>query len=363
MDTVKDNSDIYNVIGLMSGTSLDGVDIAFCTFRQAEGKWSYTVPAAETIGYSAEWRKRLSELENRSALDFVKTDAEYGHYLGRITREFMESHGLKPDFIASHGHTIFHQPAGNFTSQIGKGSSIAAETGCAVVCDFRSTDVALGGQGAPLVPIGDHLLFEKFTYCLNLGGFANISTLDSGKRIAYDICPANIVLNDLASLLHQDYDENGEISRNGFLCIPLLEELNELAYYYQKPPKSLGKEWVISEVNPLLKRYDISPVDKLRTFTEHIAVQVANAVQARESSSMLITGGGAFNGFLTGKIREKTALEIVLPDPLTINFKEAVIFAFLGVLRWRGEVNCLESCTGALHDNSGGAIYHAFRGV
>jgi anhydro-N-acetylmuramic acid kinase len=354
------NSDSYRVTGLMSGTSLDGVDIAFCIFELKEGKWSYRLEKGETIPYSAEWRSRLSRLENGSALDFARTDAEYGHYLGVITRNFHQLHHLKPDFIASHGHTIFHQPDRSFTSQIGKGSSIAAETGCPVVCDFRSADVALGGQGAPLVPAGDQYLFAEYTHCLNLGGFANISFDSAGERIAFDICPANIVLNHLSAFSGKEYDENGGIARTGTLHPPLLEALNRLEYYHTPPPKSLGKEWVLSEIHPVLNRFDIPPQDKLRTFTEHIAGQIARTTAGVGSGSLLATGGGAFNTFLTEEICKKTKLSLVLPDPLVINFKEALIFAFLGVLRWKKEVNCLRSVTGARQNNTGGAIYYAF---
>lgn len=355
------NSEVsYKVTGLMSGTSLDGVDIAFCTFDFREGKWEYTIAEAETIPYSNEWKKRLSDLENRNALEFATTDAEYGHYLGKITHTFHQKYKLRPDFIASHGHTIFHQPLSKFTSQIGKGSAIAAETGFPVVCDFRSTDVALGGQGAPLVPVGDRLLFARYTYCLNLGGFANISYKESCSRIAFDICPANIVLNYLASFLDKDFDENGKLAASGNPDPELLEALNNLEFYHRLPPKSLGKEWVISEIHPLLQRSGISLSDKLSTYVEHIAIQVAGALTSSPSSTLLITGGGALNGFLIERIRALTGIELVVPDPLTINFKEALIFAFLGVLRWRGEINCLKSCTGASHDNVGGAIYNAF---
>ena len=360
MDPKEKNKTAYKVTGLMSGTSLDGVDIAFCTFNLKNGEWIYTIEKTETIPYPADWKSRLSDLENRSALEFVKTDAEYGHYLGKIVKAFHMNHNLKPDFIASHGHTIFHQPGSKFTSQIGKGSAIAAETGVPVVCDFRSTDVALGGQGAPLVPLGDQLLFNTYTYCLNLGGFANISYGKSGKRIAFDICPANIVLNYLASFLDKDYDENGESARKGILHQPLLEELNKLEFYHRPPPKSLGKEWVLSEVHPVLQLFSIPVEDKLRTFVEHIAEQVSRSVEPGETATLLMTGGGAFNDFLAERIREKTRVAVIIPDPLTLNFKEALIFSFLGVLCWRGEVNCLKSVTGASHNNIGGAIYRAF---
>ncbi len=309
MDSSRINKDTYRVTGLMSGTSLDGVDIAFCTFNLMKGKWNYNLEKAETIVYSNEWKARLSSLENEPAFEFVKTDAEYGHFLGKITKEFLVKYNLKPDFIASHGHTIFHQPEKNFTSQIGNGSAIAAETGFPVVCDFRSVDVALGGQGAPLVPIGDQLLFGNYDYCLNLGGFANISFKQSGNRTAFDICPVNIVLNHLASFLHKEYDENGMLARNGSFCKPLLEELNNLKFYRKPPPKSLAKEWVLLEVNPLMDRFEIPIEDKLRTFTEHIAGQIANVVNATNQSAILITGGGAFNSFLIERIREGTKNE------------------------------------------------------
>jgi anhydro-N-acetylmuramic acid kinase len=360
MDPSPLNKDTYKVTGLMSGTSLDGVDIAFCTFSLRSGKWTYRLEKAETVSYSNEWKHRLSNLENEGAVEFVKTDAEYGHYLGKITKEFHQKHHLKPDFIASHGHTIFHQPECKFTSQIGNGSAIAAESMVPVVCDFRSADIALGGQGAPLVPIGDQLLFGDYDYCLNLGGFGNISFRQSGNRTAFDICPVNIVLNHLASFLHKVYDENGKLSRNGSIFQPLMEELNSLKFYSKPPPKSLGKEWVLLEVYPLIQHFKIPVEDKLRTYTEHIACQVANVVGTTIPSTILITGGGAFNSFLIELIRVKTGMNLVLPDNLTINFKEALIFAFLGVLRWRDEVNCLKSYTGASHDNIGGAIYKLF---
>lgn len=360
MNPGKEKTFVYKVTGIMSGTSLDGVDIASCTFHFRNVKWTYSMEKAETIPYPEEWKARLAGLENKSAVEFAKTDAEYGHFLGKIAKAFHSRHKLEPSFIASHGHTIFHQPAAGFTTQIGKGSCIAAEAGIPVVCDFRSADVALGGQGAPLVPVGDRLLFGQYTYCLNLGGFANISYERSGKRIAYDICPANIVLNHLASVLHKNFDEDGLISRNGTLHQSLLNDLNNLEYYKLPPPKSLGKEWVLAVIHPLLEKYSIPVEDKLRTFTEHIAEQVSASVRAGRKNTMLVTGGGASNRFLAERIFGKCKVDAVIPDPLTLNFKEALIFAFLGVLRWRGEINCLKSATGARTDNCGGTIYSPF---
>ncbi|NQV03341.1 MAG: anhydro-N-acetylmuramic acid kinase, partial [Bacteroidia bacterium] len=267
-----------------------------------------------------------------------------------------------------------------WSTQIGKGAAIAAETGLPVVCDFRSTDVALGGQGAPLVPIGDQLLFTDYHYCLNLGGFANISFVQEGKRIAYDICPANMVLNTLANQAGQAFDDNGNMARSGKILPGLLESLNHLSYYHQPAPKSLGKEWVESTINPLLDPLIQHPAtlslrgaeaarepkqerrgnkiqDLLHTFCEHIAIQAGNNTGINRVDKLLITGGGAMNSYLVERIRHYAAPQIILPDLQTIHFKEALIFAFLGLLRWRNEINILSSVTGAKRDSVGGAIY------
>ncbi len=353
----------YFVIGLMSGTSLDGLDLAFCEFEKTDNRWSYQIHQAETFPYTRDWKSRLSSIESAPAVDFAMTDASYGHLLGKYTKEFIEHHQLRPDFVASHGHTIFHQPQNRFSTQIGKGSAIAAETGLPVVSDFRSADVALGGQGAPLVPIGDRLLFSDYEYCLNLGGFANISFEKDGNRIAFDICPANIVLNYLAEKSGANYDDRGEMARKGTIQPGLLEKLNGLPYYSRQAPKSLGKEWVLAEIRPLIDADLSYPVsdsllcDLLATFCEHISIQIARVAGSMPGEKILITGGGAFNKFLIERIAQHIRAEIGLPDDNTINFKEAMIFAFLGVLRWRNEVNCLRSVTGAVRDSVGGAIY------
>ncbi|MCX6279742.1 MAG: anhydro-N-acetylmuramic acid kinase [Bacteroidetes bacterium] len=347
----------YNVIGLMSGTSLDGLDLAFCEFENVNKQWKYYILNAETIPYSSEWRRRLSTLESASAFEFVAADVEYGHLLGKLTIDFIKKFHLHPDFIASHGHTIFHQPEKKITSQIGRGSAIAAETGLPVICDFRSLDVALGGQGAPLVPIGDQLLFGHIEYCLNLGGFANISFQRGDRRIAFDVSPANIVLNYLARIVGYEYDEDGRLASEGKINRQLYDALNSLAFYHTQPPKSLGKEWVVNSVFPLLNDLQIPVNDLLATFCEHIAIQVALAATGSPSDKLMITGGGALNSFLISRIRHYTKPQIIIPDANTINYKEALIFAFLGVLRWRNEDNCLKSVTGAIRDSSGGAVY------
>lgn len=368
-------SEVYHIIGLMSGTSLDGLDIAFCRFEFKEGRWIYQIIEAETVSYSDSWRMRLQQLDCQTAGELALADAELGHLMGGMVQSFIERHGISPLFIASHGQTIFHQPGRRLTTQIGKGAAIAAETGLPVVCDFRSLDVALGGQGAPLVPIGDRLLFPDYDYCLNLGGFANISYEQGNHRIAYDICPANLVLNALSGEAGEPFDENGEMARSGSLLPALLESLNNLPFYHHPPPKSLGKEWVDEHIWPLFNEflnhesrgmrhkgtriaYRASRIaDLLNTFTEHIAIQVARNSGTDRAKKLLITGGGALNTYLVERIRHHSAPEVVLPDLQTIQFKEALIFAFLGLLRWRGEANALASVTGARRDNIGGAVY------
>ncbi len=340
----------------MSGTSMDGVDIAFCTLK-FDKKWSYKIEHAETIPYSKKWKDLLQNLENSSAFDYALANTSYGHYLGKLVHSFVKKHRIKPDLISSHGHTIFHQPVIKLTSQIGNGAAIAAECGFPVVCDFRTKDVALNGQGAPLVPIGDKLLFGQYDLCLNLGGFANVSFDKGGKRIAYDICPANIVLNTFAEKLGKRYDAKGSIARGGKIDAQLLKKLNTLPYYKKNHPKSLGKEWVTSTILPIIKGSKLSPTDILRTFTEHIAVQITKAIK-NSGQKLFISGGGVYNDFLIERIKFHCGkTKIIIPDKLSIEFKEALIFALLGVLRYRGEVNALNSVTGAIADNTGGAIY------
>jgi anhydro-N-acetylmuramic acid kinase len=349
--------DQYKVIGLMSGTSLDGLDIAYCQFQNEKGKWDYTILHAETIPYSEDWFKRLSGLPGSTATEFAAADHAFGHLLGRLCSEFIEKHKIKPDFIASHGHTIFHQPGRGFTSQIGNGAAIKAESGLPVICDFRSGDIANGGQGAPLVPAGDRLLFSDYDYCLNLGGFANVSFERNGNRIAFDICPVNIVLNSLAGLEGQPYDKDGRLAESGKVNLTLLEQLNSLPYYRHSGPKSLGKEWVDENINPLINHSGIIFVDILSTYVTHIAQQISLQTGKESSKKLFITGGGVHNKYLISMIRSLVKTQIIIPDLLTVDFKEAIIFAFLGVLRWRKEINCFKTVTGSKKDGSFGAVY------
>jgi len=347
----------------MSGSSLDGVDLACCRLERKNTGWHFEILTGETVDYPSTWRKRLEQLPGSDAFAFAQTHVDYGHLLGQMAFDFIHRLQVKPDFISSHGHTVFHRPDLGFTSQIGDGAAIAAEAGLPVICDFRSMDIALAGQGAPLVPIGDKLLFSDFDFCLNLGGFANISYDDThGKRIAFDICPANTVLNRLAQKMGYSYDPDGRLAKEGTIIEPLLDELNCLPYYNQPPPKSLWKDFTSKNIEPLLDRYPGSIPDLLRTYVEHIAIRVAASMHVKPAGKKsLVTGGGAHHIFLIERIKAHTSHSIMLPDRLIIDFKEALIFAFLGLLRMLGENNCLASVTGASRDSSGGAIYTGMR--
>lgn len=341
-------------LGLMSGTSLDGIDLALCRFETSESGWSFAIEAADTVPYSAEWRKKLVEAEKSTAQNILLLHNEYARYTGEVINRFLQGKAA-PQLVASHGHTIFHQPEKHFTFQLGNGTVIAAETGIKTISDFRNMDVALGGQGAPLVPIGDCLLFGEYEYCLNLGGFANISYKKGDQPIAFDIGPANIVLNYLAQQKGQEYDKNSLIAKNGQVDNILLKELNNLTFYRQNPPKSLGKEWLDSELIPLLRKSSLSLPDQMRTLYEHIAFQIGQVIH--HPGKMLITGGGAHNPLLLERIAACSKAEVIIPEKEIIDYKEALIFAFLGVLNNRGQVNCLSAVTGASRDNTGGTIH------
>jgi anhydro-N-acetylmuramic acid kinase len=352
-----------NVIGVMSGTSLDGLDIAFIRFERRQKSWSYKLLQGEVIPYPASWKKKLKNIERGTAVELAQMHVQYGHHLGEAIASFIKRNRIKPDLIASHGHTIFHQPQHQFTYQIGDGAAIYATTGIPVVSDFRSVDVALGGQGAPLVPLGDQLLFDEFDACLNLGGFANISFTKRKEVLAYDICPVNIVLNELAGLLGKEFDKSGKWARSGACNNKLLDELNALTYYRKTPPKSLGKEWVLKNVMPLLKKNQLTVQDQLRTFTEHIAIQIKRSLKNQKAGMVLVSGGGSFNDFLMEKIGENSGSAIVKASFEITKFKEAIIFGLLGVLRVENETNSLKSVTGARRNDVGGCIYGNFRQI
>ncbi len=343
-----------SVLGLMSGTSLDGVDLAVCSFAESD-KIEFEIKAVETIPYNQYWQKCLSDAHNLNASELTAFDIEYGKYLGELCKYFIGKSKLKVNFIASHGHTIFHKPEKGISLQIGSGAAIAAMSGLICINDFRKTDIVLGGQGAPLVPIGDKLLLPEYSHCLNIGGIANISYDKGNSRIAFDICPANMVLNYIAEKLGYKYDEGGRISSSGRVDDTLLNSLNNLSYYHIPPPKSLGREWVYQNVIPLIEETPITPEDVLSTFVEHIAYQISKHIT--DNSNILITGGGAHNKHLIERVGNRVNTIINLPDNMIIDFKEAMVFAFLGYLRFHGRQNVLASVTGALRDSCSGAIY------
>jgi anhydro-N-acetylmuramic acid kinase len=339
----------------MSGTSLDGLDMAICSFDKHDKRYSYSILAAETVPYRPSWKKRLENAASLTAHEFVQLNAQYGKFTGDLAREFIASRKITVSLVSSHGHTVFHQPQSGFSTQIGCGPTIAATTGIDTVYDFRTLDVALGGQGAPLVPIGDELLFGEFEACLNLGGIANISLRKDDCRIAYDICVANMLLNSLAMRVNKPYDRNGELARQGRIINALLEQLNGNPYYSQSGARSIGREWFAANVEPLFENHAHIP-ELLATATEHVAVTIAKDLQKHNVKNVLVTGGGAWNGFLMERIRFHSNLSLVIPGEDIVNFKEALIFAFLGYLRVKGSVNTLRSVTGARSDSTGGSL-------
>lgn len=341
-------------IGLMSGTSLDGLDICFAAFEKNNG-WNFQILHAETISYSEEWEKKLRNSIHLSSEELLELHSEYGFYLGQKVREFIgRNHLQNIDLIASHGHTVFHQPKKKFTLQIGDGRAIRIEAGLPVVYDFRSQDVLMGGNGAPLVPIGDELLFSEYDACLNLGGFSNISLKQDNRRIAFDIAPVNIVLNKLARKFNKNFDENGDLARTGTLNEILLEKLNTLDFYSQPHPKSLGIEWCNEFIFPLLE--NIQAEDAITTFTEHVAQKISDVIDQNGLKNVLCTGGGSYNTCLIEKIREKTESMIIIPEKQIVDHKEALIFAFMGVLRTNNEINVLSSATGSTEDHCSGVL-------
>ncbi len=347
----------YKVIGVMSGTSLDGLDVALCSFILENGKWLFNIEKAVTIEYPDEWKIILESAQNLNALDFIQLHRKYGAFIGRSIKGFKE--GIQDvDFIASHGHTVFHKPEEDITFQIGSGAYIAAESGMQTISDFRTLDIALGGQGAPLVPIGDKLLFSDYDACINIGGFANISYNEKSIRAAYDICPVNFVLNQLMeTYFNTSYDDKGKQGRLGVVNQALLNQLNQLSFYEQGGPKSLAREWVEQEFGPVLDKYEISINDKITTCYAHFSEQIANIIKNLRFKKVLFTGGGAYNEFLLELIQKKCDASLIVPERTIVDYKEALIFAFLGVLRNEQEINCLKSVTGASKDNSGGCIY------
>ena len=348
----------YNVIGVMSGTSLDGVDLAHIHFTLHDGSWDFKILEAETVAYDTQWFNKLKNAVQFSESELIELNKAYTNLSAEIINNFIAEYKIgNLDAVCSHGHTILHQPQNRFTLQIGNLPEIANLIHQKVVCDFRVQDVQLGGQGAPLVPIGDQILFADYDYCLNLGGFSNVSFDENNTRIAFDISPVNTVLNFYANQMELDFDDKGSIAKLGKLHQPLLDELNALSFYLKPYPKSLGFEFVKETVLPLIEKHAISRQDKMHTFTIHVAFQIANAL-SKKKTKLLITGGGAYNDFLIEEIqRYLPYMHIIIPEKKILEYKEALIFALLGVLKLRDEINVLSSVTGAEKDHSSGEVY------
>jgi anhydro-N-acetylmuramic acid kinase len=358
----------YSAIGIMSGSSLDGLDLAFIEFEEIGGVWTYRIPASTCYAYHEEWTNRLKNAVHLSAYEYLLLHSAYGKYIGEQVNRFIEEFRLyhRVQIIASHGHTSFHAPTLGMTGQLGDGATIAAVTGINVVSDLRAMDVALGGQGAPIVPMGEKLLWSDYAYLLNIGGIANISANRKEGSVAFDICAANRVLNLLCNELGMEYDAGGAIAASGNINTELLTALNNLQYYQQPYPKSLANNFGTDLVYPLVKNASISVPDALRTYTEHIAMQVGYAInllhteKPLSNSRLLITGGGAHNTFLVKRIATLISgygVEVIVPDKQLVDYKEAIVMALLGVLRWREENTVLHTVTGAARSSIGGAVW------
>lgn len=364
---------VYKVIGIMSGSSLDGLDIMFAEIHENGGAWGFEIVAADCYPYEKEWLERLQQSTTLHALEYQLLHTDYGHYLGEAVNRFIDENGLhyQVALIASHGHTTFHLPQRKMTAQLGDGAAIAAETGLPVISDLRALDVAFGGQGAPIVPMGEKLLLKEYDLFLNLGGIANIS-FNAGDYIAFDVCPANRVLNGIANEAGKAYDAGGALAASGQVHHELLKKLNSLEYYQALPPKSLANSFGVDVVYPLIQSFQLAPADALCTYIAHIAEQVNQAIATSEwlksksstpgtNYKLLTTGGGAFNTFLVTALQEALngfSIDVVVPDEKLVKYKEALIMALLGVLRWRQEYTVLPSVTGASRASIGGALWN-----
>jgi len=348
----------------MSGTSLDGLDMAYVHLWKEDANWCFELKAQRSISYHKTFRDELKKSVHLSGMDLMHLDVEAGRKFGNWGKEFISEEEIEVDYIASHGHTVFHQVDKGFTTQIANPHHIKAITGIPVIADFRFIDVVNGGQGAPLVPIGDHLLFSQYDFCLNLGGISNISFMRDGRRIAFDIGPANMLLNTIVAHLGLSYDDEGRIARSGSVIPLMLEEFNGLDYYAQQIPKSLGFEWFEERVVPIIDKYAMSHAyeDMLCTSVQHIAIQVLdhiNRFAEQKSGTLMVSGGGALNVYLMDVLREQLLpnIELIIPDSDIIEYKEAIVFALMGAMKVVGECNILSSVTGADKDSIAGIIY------
>ena len=353
MINIKDK---YVVLGLMSGTSMDGLDISCAEYYKTNNRWKFKLLEGQTFSYNKSIKSDFVKLFNGKH-NIEDMDIKFAHTISDFIISFLENYDLHPDLISSHGHTIFHQPENGYTLQIGSGKIIAERIQIPVVNNFRQQDIDFGGQGAPLVPVGDKLLFSEYDACVNLGGIVNISYDYYNSRIAYDVAPCNLILNYLSEKKGQEYDHKGDMALTGKVHKQLLKTLSAINYYKLSFPKSLGKEHVDQDFLPIIDAYQLTPGDLLCTYVEHIAIQITNIFSEYSISNALFTGGGVFNSYLISRIQYHTNTQIVIPSNQLINFKEAIVFGLLGLLRCLNENNCFASATGASKNHSSGDIY------
>ncbi|MFT5737047.1 MAG: anhydro-N-acetylmuramic acid kinase [Maribacter sp.] len=352
----------HKILGLMSGTSLDGLDLAYCHFTEEKGVWTFDIINTKSISYATKQQTELKDAIHLGVEDLFQLHNRYGTWLGQQVLDFIEKKQLAVDYVASHGHTTHHRPELGFTVQIGSGQHLANASKQHVICDFRTNDIALGGQGAPLVPIGDQLLFQEYDFCLNLGGISNVSFDVKGKRIAYDIGLANMILNYITRKINLAYDKGGAMARSGNINSEMLQKLNGLKYYLLPHPKSIGYEWFLEQVVPIVDSTEATTEDLLHTSIHHICEKITLQIHqniTKSGQKVLVTGGGALNTFLVDTLTDKIGSEtrIVVPEKKLIDFKEAMVFAFMGALRAEKKVNVLRSVTGATGNSSSGVLY------
>lgn len=359
----------YRVLGLLSGSSLDGADLAVCSFSvdplTPTKLLSWNIHLARTIPYPQEWITRFKNLPGASARDLVLADTELGHYYGVLINQLLKEHSITVDLISSHGHTIFHFPELKTTTQIGDGAAIVSETGIDTVTQLRSVDVAFAGEGAPLAPLGDRYLYPGYTYYLNLGGIANVTAYQDEKIIAFDICPCNQIFNALAETIGQDFDRDGAIAASGNLNHPLLARLQDDDYLIKPYPKSLDNTWSQEHQVKQAIQWDARLEDKMNTAVEFVALEIAKACRqltqpesSTERPTLFCTGGGALNAHLISRIAfHCPEIELVLPSRKIIEFKEVSFIALAGLFRCLRVPNLYASVTGAPSDTINGALY------
>ncbi len=351
-------------IGIMSGSSLDGLDIAHCVIKlnpQAKSpqdfrrEMRFEIPEAKEVKFSTILQNALKSAPQLSISELAELDSRFGLWIGQQIVEHFDLTDIQ--FIASHGHTVLHNPARAYSLQIGSGAQIAAATQRPVICDFRNTDIALGGQGAPLAPMVEYYLFPQYSHFVNLGGIANLGIIQDDHIRGFDICVCNQALNHLAGHIGQDYDDRGKMAAQGRSIPSLLGQLNGLPYLKLPAPKSMSNEDVQNTILPILDNNGADTRDKLHTVTQHISYQIAQQLLGIHPTKILITGGGAYNDFLVHSIEQRLGHKIPRASDQVIRYKETLLMSLLGTLRWLKINNIAKSVTGAQRDSCSGAVY------